>query len=366
MLYTEQTDQIIDKYLQGNLRKEDMSLKPNANRRSDKVWPTYKDNDSNASRSDNIVYYNPPHPLEKHIIITIITVITAVSIILTALPNIVKGKTLPNKDTNTLLKPKVCKFRLATYNICAGKHIKEVLDNIKKVNPDIICLQEVLTVGKNNGIRYMARVLGADYAYARYTSDTYTGLAILVRGGKIKLLRAFQGPGKEDRNFAIACRVKIADIELTVISMHLKSLERPLIKGVFSSLIDHQKQVKKIIEFTKKEAKEENIILAGDTNTLPFTPAYVMLKDNFTDCCLITKSQHKPSIFIDGRGYRIDHIFLKGDFKVLASDVSTSPGSDHRLIWADIEINIPETSKNNIQDITKTTNKPVTTQPQPH
>ncbi len=228
------------------------------------------------------------------------------------------------------------RIRVATYNILCGRYIKDVVKNIKHIRPDIICLQEA-PLNSRRGVRKIARVLGMDYLFYGYHKKGGVGLAILATG-RIEPVRYF--PEKTGRSFALAGKVEIGGRKILVVSIHLKSLPRPIIKGLLTSMDAHKKQVKRILELVTKDYPNIPVIVAGDTNTLPFTPEYIMLTNRLKDCCIVTKTSHKPSIFIGKTGYRIDHIFIRGDWKILKCDVSPLAGSDHRLVWADLKLEV--------------------------
>ncbi len=235
----------------------------------------------------------------------------------------------------------ILKLRVVTYNILGGRAIKQVLFNIRSVHPDIVCLQEVPL--RSNGVRYLARRLGMEYQYGPYSPKAGEGIAILATG-KIKPIKLFSM--KRERNFALAGIVDIGGRKILVVAMHLKSLPRPLISGMLKSMEARAKEAKQVVELVKKYSSSLPVIVAGDCNTLPFTPEYITLSSAFTDCCVATKTSYQPSIFIGKTGYRIDHIFVKGRWKIKKTQVLPMGGSDHRMVWAELELNLSDQRKN--------------------
>lgn len=228
-------------------------------------------------------------------------------------------------------RAKVLKLRVASYNIEGGRKAAEVLANIRSVNPDILLLQEV----DARTVRDFARAFGKRRQFGPYRPNAGQGIAILA-DGPMEPVKLFSMPN--ERNFAMAAKVKIADQELVVICAHFKSLPRPLVQGFLKTVAPHQAQAKQIVELAKKE--KSPILFGGDLNTLAFTPAFITLSSTFRDTGAAVGTASQPSIFVHGVGYRIDHIMTRGPWKTLAAKVSPRPGSDHRLIWADLQLTI--------------------------
>lgn len=235
------------------------------------------------------------------------------------------AKSAETKPASTL------KLRVATYNILSGRLFKQVLVNIRSVHPDIICLQE--TPLNKKGAKHLARVLGMQYQYFPYSKQSGIGIAILATG-KLEPLKFFSMKG--ERNYALASKLNIGNREILLIALHLKSLPRPLVSGLLKSMGPRSRQAKEIIKLVSKQKLPA--IVAGDCNTLPFTPEYITLSSKLKDCCVETKTSSQSSIFIGKNGYRIDHIFTRGPWKIEKCQVSPLPGSDHRLVWADMEL----------------------------
>ncbi len=232
---------------------------------------------------------------------------------------------------------RVLKLKVVTYNILGGRSIKQVLYNIRSVHPDIVCLQE--TPLGHNGVRYLARMLGMEYQFGPYYPRKHFGIGILATG-KIKPVKLFSM--KKERNFGLAGEIEIGGQKILVIAIHLKSLPRPLFAGMLKSMGPRAKEARQIVETVKKYSSSMPVIVAGDCNTLPFTPEYVTLSSELTDCCVVTKTSNQPSIFIGKAGYRIDHIFVKGDWAIKRTQVCPFGGSDHRMVWAELELKMSQ------------------------
>ncbi|MFA5864624.1 MAG: endonuclease/exonuclease/phosphatase family protein [Phycisphaerae bacterium] len=225
--------------------------------------------------------------------------------------------------------PKVLNLRLASYNILSAKFADKAFQNIQSVHPDIVLLQEAPL----SRIKSFARNLGMSYQFGPYGPKSSTGLGILTIG-KIKPVKLFDMP--KERNFALAASVEMGNQKFLVICVHLKSLPRPLLTGLLKSMRPRQEQAKMIVELVKQT--KTPAIVGGDFNTLSFTPEFLTLSSILRDCASAVGTSSQPSIFVNGIGYRIDHIFVRGPWKTRASQVSPLPGSDHRLIWVDLQL----------------------------
>jgi endonuclease/exonuclease/phosphatase family metal-dependent hydrolase len=223
----------------------------------------------------------------------------------------------------------VLKIRVASYNTQAGRQRVTILKNIQSVNPDIVFLQEAPL----ENVRSFARTLDMNYQYGPYDPKAKMGLAVLATG-QISPVKIFTMSG--ERNFALAARVRMGNREILVVSTHLKSLPRPLVSGLLKTMGPHKVQADMIIDLVKQT--KTPIIVGGDFNTLGFTPAFIALSSVLRNTAAAVGTSTQPSIFVSGAGYRIDHILVRGPWKIHDSQVSPLPGSDHRLIWADLEL----------------------------
>jgi endonuclease/exonuclease/phosphatase family metal-dependent hydrolase len=224
---------------------------------------------------------------------------------------------------------KILSLRIASYNTQYGTQRANILKNIQSVNPDIVLLQETPL----ENVKSFARTLGMSYQFGPYNPKVKIGLGILAIG-KITPVKLLTMTG--ERNFALAARVCIGDREILVVSTHFKSLPRPLVTGLIKVMGPHKAQADMIVDLVKQTKLPT--IVGGDLNTLALTPAFITLSLSMRDTAEAAGTSSQPSIFINGAGYRIDHLLVRGPWKTLASKVSPLPGSDHRLIWAQLEL----------------------------
>jgi len=231
----------------------------------------------------------------------------------------------------TQVAPKAVKVRVAAYNTQSGRTPRKILENLRSVTPDLVFLQEV----SQSNVRFYAENLGLNYQFGPYQPNVMFGLGILAPG-QITPVKLFTMPG--ERNFAMAARIVLGGQEILVVTVHLKSLPRPLVSGMLKVMGPHKAQAEEILELVKKENLPT--IVAGDFNTLSFTPEYLTLSSTLKDSSSILGTTSQPSIIINGAGYRIDYIFFRGPWKPLKYQTRPLPGSDHRMIWSELDLTI--------------------------
>ena len=239
-----------------------------------------------------------------------------------------KSATRPSPVRLDALDVKRHKLRVASYNIERGIQFDKVQANLEEARADLILLQEV--PGKM--LRTLARKFGMNYQFGPYSPNGDMGIGILAKG-KLAPDKLFSM--KDERNFALSVKWSVQKETFFVVSVHLKSLQRPVTTGLLNAMKPHTVQVKRILKQVKKH--QLPTIIGGDFNTLAWTPEYQSMAAEMKDVAVVAKSQNKPTIFIGVGGYRIDYFFVDDSWKVRDYAVGPKPGSDHRMIQAVLE-----------------------------
>jgi endonuclease/exonuclease/phosphatase family metal-dependent hydrolase len=228
------------------------------------------------------------------------------------------------------------KIRVVSYNIEKGAQSSKVQENLLRTKADLILLQEV----PQKLLRVYARLLGMSYHFGPYGQEGDVGIGVLARG-QLEPVKLFSMEG--ERNYALAVKwtpadqMKSRDAErILVVCTHLKSLQRPVTTGLLNAMKPHTLQAKKILAQVKKQ--QLPTIVAGDFNTLSWTPEYRTMATEMKDVAALAKAQNQPTILVGGGGYRIDYFFLQGPWIVRDYEVSPKPGSDHRMIQTVLEL----------------------------
>lgn len=237
-------------------------------------------------------------------------------------------------------------FKLLSWNIWQGNHLSEIIDFLKKQNPDIIGLQEVIEKDNTNTAQQIAEKLGYQYVYYPAISQTRLGYpqgnAILTKLPIIETKRHFlsdmtlyKNTAETEPRIAVESKLKIGDTHLNVFSVHLAYSHK------FQPSDTRNLQISNLINLLP----DSHTVLMGDFNSHPDSPYIQKLtqKLNNTD-----KNPIQPTWTIYPFNYegfqetqlkhRLDYIFTSKDIKVKTSAIENSTGSDHLPISAIIEI----------------------------
>jgi len=125
--------------------------------------------------------------------------------------------------------------------------------------------------------------------------------------------------------------MQIEDTDITVYTIHTKT---PIGKNDY---IQHSKELDIIAQWIKSDARE-TVILAGDFNTTPFTPAFKKMKataqlDN-TRFSIIEQGTWPAWGILPIFKIPIDHIMHKGDIRLINKHKGPAMGSDHHSLIA--------------------------------
>jgi endonuclease/exonuclease/phosphatase family metal-dependent hydrolase len=255
-----------------------------------------------------------------------------------------------DKDINIKNKEK-CLIRVATYNVHGfydrgmKERLDNVMENIKKVNPDIIIIQEVFYGLKNLVTKQILKnKLNSFGLHNIIFSECGLNCIASSLSFDHKLIKFKPDPcHKEQRNAIIA---NFYQLDLTFVGTHLDVYDE-----------SGQTREDQIIDILKNVQQCSKIIVAGDLNTLRRTDysnnewldivqeakirnvkakedvVTVLEKNNFIDSFI--GSKQKPPILSVWSGRRVDFIFGK-NIKFKYSDVVQNTASDHFMIYSDI------------------------------
>ena len=237
------------------------------------------------------------------------------------------------------------KLRILQWNILYKEKIENVLKLIKKINPDIICLQELTLNGKwnnyKNTARWLAKRLNYDYyfmPYHKFKEGTISGNGILSRypikkGVSIRIGRLY-GKEKYESYRYIETTLNIDSYLLKIGTVHL---------SFFPYLITTNEKKKEFSQLFKKiKKKKRRFIFTGDLNARPNSYIIRMLRKKFKHCGPDFKLPTWTTKPFDFKGFkenrlrwRIDYVFATKDIKVVSSNVRKTRYSDHLPICID-------------------------------
>lgn len=249
-------------------------------------------------------------------------------------------------DTNA----KTEHITIMTYNIhsCIGMDDRISPDRIMRVisrrNPDIVALQEVDVGRKRTGginqAQYIAEMLGMDYLFypvLHIHNETY-GNAILSKF-PMKLIKQHHLPrthqsSRSELRGALWAEIDIHGTKVQLINTHLglSPAERKLqARDIFSS------------HWIGEKGEYDHLIICGDFNAPPGSPAYNIFKQHLTDIQLQSGVQNIKNTWYSRYPIRrIDHIFVGKGIRVQKYDVPATKleqvASDHLPLISEILI----------------------------
>lgn len=226
-------------------------------------------------------------------------------------------------------------LRVMTFNMHHGKdkagndRFELIKELIKQHNPDIIALQEVDKNATRTNFRNQLKELGDKLSMHYYFGPNRSilkgeyGNGILSKYPIIDT-QNIKLQGKETRGL-LRCVVLVDDLRVNVFVTHLGLDAEERIKqfNVIKDYID---------------IYEDNLIMAGDFNSLASDPNIIYLQNRLNDTGDKTINSYQNTLNVFRNNLRIDYIFLNKDVKIKRYKLEKVDYSDHFPIFVDIEI----------------------------
>lgn len=222
------------------------------------------------------------------------------------------------------------KIRVASYNVraCAdvGFNPAIIAADVVGVGADIVGLQEVDQNNRRSNIdtvKLLNEACGYDCRFAKaidYKGGEY-GHAVMSRLNVVS--------SKIVQLFSEGCENRVAMIN--VIEVDGKKFQ------FVNTHLDHTNLERRTTQYKElKQAIDTSMpyIITGDFNTCDFKEFDLFTEDG---AYLVNNSDNYLPSFIPC-AIAIDNIVLSKEFKYLGCGIQTVIHSDHRMIWADIEL----------------------------
>jgi len=218
-------------------------------------------------------------------------------------------------------------LRLVTIN-CAGGQ-KAVLHEIKKLEPDIVFLQE--SPRKSDIALFVHELFGTEGAYL-YGFDT----SILVRG---KLSKVKQG---DHRRFFIHATINFpgrGPIDLVSLRLATGNIRTDLWNpACWNDHLQHRRrQINQVQRIVMELPESHLIVVAGDFNAPQGDRVFSFLPATLYDTFAMAGKGIGNTILNDMPVLRIDQIWVSRDFVTLQSFSRQTTWSDHRMVVSDIK-----------------------------
>ena len=233
-------------------------------------------------------------------------------------------------------------IKLLQWNIWNNEDIDNIIKELKRIDADIVCIQE-LAIKDDNDIKI--RKLKELYSYIYYEKadtflDGYSQCNAILSKYPLyyKNYTYVQKPtdnkndySKEGRVY-VEAKVKINEKELTIGTTHLSYTDR------FIETEEKDEEVTNLINCIKKD----NYILTGDFNTYR-TSKYIKyleekLINNDTSNTWTTKPFSYNGFKETELNWKLDYIFTSKDIKVKETKVVDTKYSDHLPILLTFEM----------------------------
>jgi len=249
------------------------------------------------------------------------------------------------------------KIKFVTWNINYGKRWQKAIELVKKLNPDVLALQEITSFFPYFGLKNVNVLEQFQKALPYLKYFCFAPVLKREKNGKIQqsgnalfsrykiiddnIVYFHHKPHWGERwwnNQAknlLEAKVRIKEKELFVYSAHL---------NYFPFLLDTKKRLEETEKILRTVKNKTPFILAGDFNGKPNSKVVKKLNKVFNYVNPQNKATFKLSFSIgrleyEGLQYKLDYIFHSSDLKVKNCQILDTKASDHKPIVVEFEIN---------------------------
>lgn len=231
------------------------------------------------------------------------------------------------------------KVRVMSYNVKNGMGVDGITsidrcsDVIRKVNPDVVAIQEVDSVNRRNNYYVLGRMAEQTGYHAYY------GPTIKYRGGKYGIGVLSKQPALSTKFYPMPHRREdrgVLVVEFKKYYLVCTHLSGQYIKNGRCVQVD---VIREAVSDLKKP-----VFIAGDMNARPGTPVMNAFKEFAT---VLSNENKKTAPSYDPRGC-IDYVLgTNGSFKVLGEEVIYGCfASDHLPLYVDVKVSKAKKMKN--------------------
>ena len=220
------------------------------------------------------------------------------------------------------------RLRVVTYNVRSFRAgVRLAVDAIADVEPDLVMVQEY---GPPSRLRAFAGALGMDVTSSYRLFNRMRNAVLFRAPWRLKdstIGTLAKHRGEYQRGF-VSARLAEPEATVTAVCTHLglSARERPL-------------QTEEILA---RLPATDPLILAGDLNDGPGTPAVRRLTETLTDCQGAAGDPSSPTFPADAPTTRIDYILVNDAFRPISCRVGSSDAaakaSDHLPVIAEVEL----------------------------
>ncbi len=217
-------------------------------------------------------------------------------------------------------------MRVMTLNVQLFNNytIQEVANSIRKENPDVVCLQEMPTTGKEQ--EFAGLLKEYDFVIARR-------LAVATR---LPVTQGRQVQLRGDARRALIVDMRFRGKSIKVINVHLQHFPSDDFAKVGEASKNLVEEITGLERFVS--AASGPTIVSGDLNSIPQGRVNRMLRSHLTECFAATARGYGFTLPATLPVRRVDYIYAGFGFVPAACKVSDAIVSDHRAVVADIAL----------------------------
>jgi endonuclease/exonuclease/phosphatase family metal-dependent hydrolase len=230
--------------------------------------------------------------------------------------------------------------RFVSYNILHNQRgLQRVVDEIKKLDPDFVLLQEV----ESADVLIMAEALGMRSWHQRRAYQKSSNLAgSSAKWGNVifakhPLYECESIPNPGGGSFGVWAVTVVDGRKFVLANIHLNATWNANPIHIKKSGEARWKELNNLHDAWKQRGSPP-IVIGGDFNQIPLGNNYELMTRDWADGLLNLGKD--ANTFAQGLiRTRIDYFLLSAQWKAIAGDVVNGDASDHRLIWVQLDRN---------------------------
>ncbi len=250
------------------------------------------------------------------------------------------------------------RLKILQWNIWFQEKAENIIKLVKKINPDILCFQEV-TIGssynnKQDVAKIIAEKINFEYNFSnahKYEfpitpkgESNYGGNGIfskfpIIKNSNFPIVNPSDSKDfPYERRTCAVSKIQLSDNKtITMATAHSSYNPR------FIENKEKLKEIKKLVDFFKNN--KEKLIFTGDLNLIPNTKSVKLIEKQLVHCGPDYKEPTwttKPFSFMGFEEtklrWRVDYVFATKDIKVISSKILKTKYSDHLPILIEVEV----------------------------
>ena len=247
-------------------------------------------------------------------------------------------------------------LKILQWNKWVKEDISKVAEYIKSLEADIVCLQELKVISKKGRVvldepKYISKYLRFYYSssiahcqknngfnicqsnaiFSRY--QIFTRKWVFVQGASETISKDYS----TEPRIALSIKISVKNKDINIVNTHLSYTNK------FVETVKKITEENKFINFCNRFTKP--LIICGDFNANESSFIVSELQRNYLNAgpdysakTWTTKPFSHEGFQADSLSWRLDHIFVSKDIKILSTKVLPTIYSDHLPIYCEVKI----------------------------